>query len=210
MRTYGIRLSYDTSLLRCRSVDKLGYFKGYSTFYFRQIDSLRGSAGADESILGPGFTHAEGALFALRMTALREGVASVDFVTAQFFDSSLASVANVALMGTEVSIDVKTHVELPLPAGTVTLELWPLPWNARTSPLTICMRIPKPGNAMLRIVDINGRELRSLYRGILSPGDQYIAWDGREESGRRLPSGMYFAVLSGEFGRNISRIVMVD
>jgi hypothetical protein len=41
-----------------------------------------------------------------------------------------------------------------------------------------------------------GRRVRSLYDGPAATGRHSLGWDGRDDTGRRLPSGVYFARLS--------------
>jgi flagellar hook assembly protein FlgD len=43
------------------------------------------------------------------------------------------------------------------------------------------------------IVDVGGRVVRTLIDGVELSGPQRITWDGRDDQGYRLPSGVYFA-----------------
>jgi hypothetical protein len=47
----------------------------------------------------------------------------------------------------------------------------------------------------LRIVDVQGRIVRTLVDGVKEPGEHRAKWNGADEAGRRLPAGIYF----GEF-----------
>jgi hypothetical protein len=210
MRTYGIRLNYDTTLLRCVAVDKLGYFQGYNTFYFRQIDSLRGKAGADESILGPGFTHAGGALFALRMRARKEGETNIDYASAQFFDSSLAAIQDVQLEPVTLRIGTGTHIGARQPDMSAVLEVHPLPWRASEQALLLTVRTTAATDAVLSIHDLLGRRLQTLHAGFLQPGRHTLSWNGRDANGTRLAGGMYLALLHGGFGSIIKRILVIE
>lgn len=50
------------------------------------------------------------------------------------------------------------------------------------------------GRARLRVLDPQGRVVRLLHEGILAPGQSVTAtWDGRDDAGRRLEPGVYFA-----------------
>ena len=60
------------------------------------------------------------------------------------------------------------------------------------------------GAARLSVCDVQGRVVRVLAEGNLTAGDHTALWDGRDLSGRDLPSGIYFYTLnSGQ--RTISR-----
>ncbi len=49
---------------------------------------------------------------------------------------------------------------------------------------------------MLQLFDLTGRELRTLER-TLEPGLNQIHWDGRDVTGREMPSGVYFYRVTG-------------
>lgn len=46
--------------------------------------------------------------------------------------------------------------------------------------------------ARLTLHDVSGRLLRVLSDGALAPGHHSVRWDGRDQSGRALPAGIYF------------------
>jgi hypothetical protein len=59
---------------------------------------------------------------------------------------------------------------------------------------------PAGGAASLQIFDIHGRLLRSIETPPLVAGLHRITWDGRDDSGRDLPSGVYlYTVASGRW-----------
>lgn len=47
----------------------------------------------------------------------------------------------------------------------------------------------------LRIVDAGGRIVQTLVQGRLEPGRHDVSWDGRDATGRSVPSGVYFGLL---------------
>lgn len=52
------------------------------------------------------------------------------------------------------------------------------------------------GPVSLEIIDVSGRRVRTLLDGPATPGYHAIAWDGRDNDGRSLAGGVYFARLS--------------
>lgn len=208
LRTYGIRLSYDTTLVRCYAVEKAGFFSGYSTFYFRQIDSLRGEAGADESILGPGWTLDQGGLFIVRFKALKQGTVNIGYTTARFFDSSLAQIPDVQLLEGSFVIDNSSSAgEPPLPAFSQ-LDAWPQPWNPARQMLNLRLHVDVPTTGMLRIVDMAGRVLHERHTGMLAPGVHALQWDGRMKNGSRAGSGVYHVILRSERDMLVKRFIV--
>ncbi len=64
----------------------------------------------------------------------------------------------------------------------------------------IGFRAPVSADVDVSIYDMSGRHLRTLMKGRVAAGEQRVTWDGRDNSGRRLPSGVYFYQLtSGGF-----------
>ncbi len=57
---------------------------------------------------------------------------------------------------------------------------------------------PDSGRVVLRINDVAGREVRTVYSGPLAPGVHGFVWDGLSDNGTPAASGIYFAVLSME------------
>ncbi|WP_397547827.1 FlgD immunoglobulin-like domain containing protein [Rhodothermus marinus] len=53
------------------------------------------------------------------------------------------------------------------------------------------------GPVELVLYDLLGRPVRTLVRSFQAAGTYVVQWDGRDESGRLLPAGVYFARLSG-------------
>jgi len=72
---------------------------------------------------------------------------------------------------------------------------FPNPFNPKT---TLHFDLPSAGVASLRIYDATGRLVTTLVDGALAAGHHELIWDGRDGSGHRVSSGVYFSSL--EFG----------
>jgi aminopeptidase N len=68
----------------------------------------------------------------------------------------------------------------------------PNPFNPRT---IIPVEMQQNGRAELRIHDLAGREVRRLFSGELAGGKTRFTWDGTNDQGISLPSGVYFVRL---------------
>lgn len=88
-----------------------------------------------------------------------------------------------------------------LPGEARLLPNYPNPFNSST---TICYSLPAAAEACLQVYDLHGRRVRTLSRGIQTAGEHEVAWDGCDEAGRVVASGLYFYKLSGE-GFSLSR-----
>ena len=65
---------------------------------------------------------------------------------------------------------------------------YPNPFNPST---TISFTLPAPGKASLVVYDITGRKVRVLASGKLPAGKNTAVWDGKDDSGRLVSSGVY-------------------
>jgi hypothetical protein len=74
---------------------------------------------------------------------------------------------------------------------------YPNPFNPSTS---ISFSLPASGKASLTVYDITGRKVRELISGVLPAGKSTAVWDGRDDSGRTVSSGVYFSRLT--MGKN--------
>ncbi len=75
------------------------------------------------------------------------------------------------------------------PAVTALTGAYPNPFNPR---VMISFSLAKAGHATLDIYDISGRRLRTLLDGQQEAGAHELEWNGRNDDGRRLASGVYF------------------
>lgn len=85
---------------------------------------------------------------------------------------------------------------------------YPNPFNPTT---TLRFALPEPSQVALRVFDIRGRLIRTLAQGA-RPAAQHVArWDGRDDAGLALPSGVYLVRLDaiGVSGRFTSRTKIV-
>jgi len=94
--------------------------------------------------------------------------------------------------------------------GPVALYLgdnYPNPFNPNT---TIEIGIPGPGGLVnLAVYDVRGRRVRTLIDQHLEPGTYETYWDGRNDAGESLSSGIYFYRLSTPQGVEQRKAVML-
>ena len=72
-------------------------------------------------------------------------------------------------------------------------SVFPNPFNAST---VIRFSLPAACRFNLAVYDITGQKVRDLVTGSLPAGDHSVAWNGRDNSGRQVSSGVFFARLS--------------
>lgn len=105
-------------------------------------------------------------------------------------------------VGEPVSVDLTSGV----PDGYALQPAYPNPFNPTT---TVPFALGRAGHATLTIYDNLGRRVRVLSEGHLAAGSHRLVWDGRDDNGQAMSSGVYIVTLvSGDF-RSSQRITLL-
>lgn len=81
----------------------------------------------------------------------------------------------------------------------------PNPFNPQT---TIVFTQEREGLVNLAVYDLHGRRVRTLADRVYATGEHRVVWDGRDDAGNALPSGLYlYKMASGE--RSMTRKMML-
>jgi hypothetical protein len=100
------------------------------------------------------------------------------------------------------------RVTSPDPVAPVVL-LGPGSPNPFAIATTIPYRVQVPGvSVRLRIYDLHGRLVRTLYEGSASTGRHTLSWDGRDDRHQRVAAGVYLADLETVAGRQTAKLVL--
>lgn len=83
---------------------------------------------------------------------------------------------------------------------------FPNPFNPST---TIALSLDRDQNVQLEVFNVAGRLVRKLQSGILSAGRHEVTWNGRDEQGQQVASGIYFARVKGNHGSTQSQPMML-
>ena len=82
---------------------------------------------------------------------------------------------------------------------------YPNPFNANT---TISFNT-NGGEVSLAVYDITGSLVKTLVNGSLEAGSHSIIWDGKDNSGSEVSSGIYFYRLTHSGGENVRRMTLL-
>jgi hypothetical protein len=122
---------------------------------------------------GQGLPEGEHGLFSVTATSNNFGIGSLTFAETQASDPYGRLVSSGSLLPDEYAL----------------YESYPNPFNASTK---IGFAITNPGFVMLDIFDVAGRQVRSLANSQFPAGKNEIIWDGRDNYGNSVASGVYF------------------
>ena len=87
-----------------------------------------------------------------------------------------------------VMVEVDEAASTPPALSGSRLSAHPNPFNPRTE---IAFTMPEAGFCRLTVFDAMGREVKVLADGYLPDGEHTAMWDGRDEHGEAVPSGVY-------------------
>ena len=99
-----------------------------------------------------------------------------------------------------------TGVADDTPAQFTIAGNYPNPFNPAT---TISFSLAEPGHAGLAVYNIAGQLVRELVGGILTAGTHDIVWDGCDDTGVRVSSGVYIARLTSGTNSQAHRMTLI-
>lgn len=94
-----------------------------------------------------------------------------------------------------------------LPARFFLHQNWPNPFNPMT---TISFDLPAASSVRLQLLDVAGRVVRELVHEDMGPGTHKVQWDGRDDQGVKVASGVYlYRIKAGSFSET-RKLVLVQ
>ena len=102
--------------------------------------------------------------------------------------------------------DVDTEVVTLLPSSINLYQNFPNPFNPETE---IRYNLPKGAYVELTVHNILGQRLRTLVKEYQNVGRKSVHWDGKDDSGVKVASGIYFYLLkTGEFKESKKMVLL--
>jgi hypothetical protein len=212
------------------------YYKDSTHYYRFEMDSQRSFRRLIKKVHGTAFLLAENSTgyvrnrsYAVRvevsMGKMRVQVDGVDQFGGLVSDQSLFSgsialycwgnagsgfddVVVTSLGGADLQ-DLENVSGRPQPESPETFGVtqnYPNPFNPST---TVEYHLPGAGRVYIKIYDNRGREIRALENGAeKSPGFYRVSWDGKDQIGMAVPSGLYICLVKFG-GRAFTRKMML-
>ena len=84
---------------------------------------------------------------------------------------------------------------------------YPNPFNPQTH---IRFTIDKKMQVSLKVFDALGREVRLILNETLSPGEHNVTWDGKNNRGEKMSSGIYFYRLIAGKNSIVRKMVLLQ
>ena len=169
-----LELQYDPAQYRVKGVETGEATKGFLVASRIEVGSVWVAlAGAEAGHVG------EGAILELELEAIGAST-----------DSAPIRLEQASFNGGQI----KGHAVEPLsetlaPQDFSLLPNWPNPFNPET---TLRYVLPQAGPVSLTIYDLVGQRVRLLVDEVQAPGVYTLQWNGRDENGMEVASGLYF------------------
>jgi len=127
------------------------------------------------------------------LVATTSGLLKLDAANLNVFGTNQGSYQSVVVKAaTPVKIGSARRY---VPNGVELHQNYPNPFNPGT---TIVFRLPEAGHIQLDIFNLQGQRVRSLINQSVSAGQHYIRWNGLDQKGKRVASGIYIYRLQFE------------
>ncbi|KPL13870.1 MAG: hypothetical protein AMS26_12785 [Bacteroides sp. SM23_62] len=109
------------------------------------------------------------------------------------------------VLGQKDEIDI--HLSTIIPKEYALGKNFPNPFNPTT---TIPVIVPEKSNITLSVYNLLGQQVKNLFSGSVTAGKHYFTWNGTDEGGNKLSSGVYLYCLNIAGGDQIvGKMVMV-
>ncbi|MBN1995929.1 T9SS type A sorting domain-containing protein [candidate division KSB1 bacterium] len=93
-----------------------------------------------------------------------------------------------------------------IPKKFAILQNFPNPFNPNTK---IIYHLPKEEFVTITIINMQGQTVRTLVNASQSPGVKSMQWDGRNEDGKKVNSGMYlYRIKAGDFSETRKMLLL--
>ena len=128
--------------------------------------------------------------------------------------TSFVSVNNISVNGDTIQADLLVGFSAgvgdentpSLPYGIELAQNYPNPFNPST---IISLSAEAPAKIKLDVFNTLGQHVKTLFDGVVGSGVSEFEWDGRNEAGHQVASGVYFYRLSQEGHVQTRRMVML-
>jgi len=102
------------------------------------------------------------------------------------------SMSGIWIFDIDVTLSEADDVE-PIKTGLV--SNYPNPFNPST---TIAFEMAREGQVCIEVFNIKGQKVKTLLNGVRSAGSHTVVWNGCDDSGMAVSSGVYFYRLNAD------------
>lgn len=129
---------------------------------------------------------------------LGEGLPNVPILDLKLHTPTRTLVAGTygrSMFSLSVPIGTSSALDVPMPTAGFALANHPNPFNPQT---TVSFVLNEEGPVVVDVLDVRGHLVRQLQNGKMAAGAQELNWNGRDDRGREMSSGLYLVQLKAE------------
>ncbi len=83
----------------------------------------------------------------------------------------------------------------------------PNPFRSETS---VAFRLVEESRVSLTVYDVSGKKVRTLVNNVVPAGRHSVYWDGSDDAGRKVASGIYFCRMNAESFSATAKLILVE
>jgi hypothetical protein len=106
----------------------------------------------------------------------------------------------------EQGVTAVERVKLQIPSGYTLSQNYPNPFNPTTS---IVYQLGKNGDVQLSIFNTLGQRIRTMVNGAQNAGTHTVVWDGKNDFGKNVSTGIYLYQLKTRDFVKTKKMVLV-
>lgn len=132
---------------------------------------------------------------------------TVQTVDNGFHGSRFAPEGSFVIRGSTEGSTTPLEADRLLPTQFGLTRVFPNPFNASTS---VTVEVPQQEYFTLGVFDVLGKKVSTLVSGHVPAGRHEVQWNGCDDSGRKLASGIYFLRLQARSHTWTSKVLLVN
>ncbi|MFQ6677508.1 MAG: FlgD immunoglobulin-like domain containing protein [Fidelibacterota bacterium] len=110
------------------------------------------------------------------------------------------------VVSSDPALAIDSHDNFDLPQSFSLNQNFPNPFNPTT---TISFDLTQRSNVSLDIFNMNGQFIRNLISGNYSPNHYSVTWDGKNNQGRVVPTGVYLYTITNGMQRVSKKMIFL-
>ena len=209
IRTIEIWATYDTTVVARLDGGPGRLFTDSGYFIFEDFASEPGQWHGLAVVMGAGlYLTGPGELVFWDVEALAEGVCPIETLAVVLYDEQAPPelVPDVYLDSGSIVVQDPLSAAGDVPAAAGRLSLYPNPFNPS---LQVGFHLEADTDARLTVHDARGRQVSVLGSGLMSAGEQVFRWNGKDDTGRVLPAGVYvFRLEAGDISEQAKAVLI--
>jgi hypothetical protein len=193
-----IYIAYDSILVECHTALEGELYEDASFPTFFAWDEVSAdTVNAVDCVLGyRSYIIAPGELVKFVFKANAEGICMINMPSAKVWDIDRIPLETVLADRAFIHISVTCGDDTPVQSHNSLINI-PNPFNPSTRIIFTLhenLNGPESTRALILIHDSSGRCIRRLFEGYLHSGNNTMYWDGRNDHGIEVATGIYYAV----------------